>query len=138
MPIKGTYYNATLGAAPTLSSQLGYVLYNTIATVFPSTNGLITSISLTPGTWIISWLIGITYTTLPPALGIYISSSPSFPGPQIPFSTTQTGESVSQFSTVYSTATSITLNIFISYTGGSGLGFSTGTNLSYAKTIRIA
>jgi hypothetical protein len=55
MPIKGTYYNATLGAAPTTSGQLGGLqtasfLTNTlVGQQFTNTY----SISLSAGSWII-------------------------------------------------------------------------------------
>ncbi len=51
MPIKGTYYKATLGAAPTTSSQLGGYISGTFITGV--TPGNIYSMSLTPGSWII-------------------------------------------------------------------------------------
>jgi hypothetical protein len=54
MPIKGTYYNATLGAAPTTSAHLGYwVQGSLIATSTSGTANTIWSISLDPGSWII-------------------------------------------------------------------------------------
>jgi hypothetical protein len=59
MPIKGTYYNATLGAAPTSSSHLGFFGASTnITTTQATTNGggfLIGSITLpSAGTYLIS------------------------------------------------------------------------------------
>jgi hypothetical protein len=56
MPIKGTYYNATLGAAPTTSGQLGFVT-GTIGSNISLAPNVATDIcnsgSLQPGTYIV-------------------------------------------------------------------------------------
>jgi hypothetical protein len=63
MPIKGTYYNATLGSAPTLNTQLGFKRLG----VFPTTPSAYTAstvvsngntinlqqVSLEPGSWLL-------------------------------------------------------------------------------------
>ena len=69
MPIKGTYYNATLGAAPTTSGHLGYwVQGSLIATSTSSSPNTIYSISLAPGNWIVvgnaTFQVGVTYAAL--------------------------------------------------------------------------
>ena len=63
MPIKGTYYNATLGAAPTNNTlTLGSLITSTIISLSSSAvpNSL-NSLALTPGSWII--IGNLTYNT---------------------------------------------------------------------------
>ena len=55
MPIKGTYYNATLGAAPTTSAHLGGITGGTLITSSIGANSptSILSITLSVGAWIL-------------------------------------------------------------------------------------
>jgi hypothetical protein len=64
MPIKGTYYNATLGAAPTTSAHIGYVTSQVIsATQINSiTSGTAIStpgISLSSGVYMVNCYLGL-------------------------------------------------------------------------------
>ena len=70
MPIKGTYYNATLGAAPTTSGQIGYILVSPSSgwTQGTLSNGEAIFATFTipvSGTWLISFgiVIGSTAVT---------------------------------------------------------------------------
>jgi hypothetical protein len=79
MPIKGTYYNATLGAAPTTSAHIGYTTFLGLTTSVPvsssGTNPGIT-LTLTPGVWICSYAVRIFATSGSPvatSLAAYMS-----------------------------------------------------------------
>ena len=74
MPIKGTYYNATLGAAPTTTSHLGYTIMavnnanNTTSTT--SAKDMVSFVIPTAGTWLINFMGGWSAGAAPANLSI--------------------------------------------------------------------
>ena len=154
MPIKGTYYNATLGAAPTSNTQLGFV--NTITTSFitnttaSTTNSPLnygTFIISTPGVWIVNYMMYGGSSSNPQATVLVYSNAIGFPSnigtSTAPFAETAlapvaglsgTNAVVASGSFVTTITTSVTFDVYINIFVGT---IATFRGWSYVQATRI-
>ena len=145
MPIKGTYYNATLGAAPTTSAQLGGTIQPTVTYTgnasVSSANGVYNQGSFTfntSGTWIVTFYMAALVTTPPDAvLSIFGGASP-YTAVSCPFVTTNSGSApniacYASGSFVCTTTVSITFQLFINVFSGAMFTNSGASNVIFTR-----
>jgi hypothetical protein len=153
MPIKGTYYNATLGAAPTTAGQLGHIKQLTLGSTYavPNTsspsNPFGATISLEPGTYIMchQYQFKAATATASVITSIFINSFLTT-GQNIGcYGLNPANQSVSNSSNnnyilnmsgIFTTTVSNTLTqeMFVTYTGGA---LNLLTNSTYVSVVRI-
>jgi len=134
MPIKGTYYNATLGAAPTTTDHLGYTLSSgTISGT--ATNGTLASISITnAGTYVISYSLNGNMGTTPTVFSVTISGN-NATNYNNGFFTFQTGYFCITGSDILTCTASSSIALSVYIVGGSGISFI--SSQCFFKTVRI-
>ena len=113
---------------------MGSLITGTIAASFPSTNGTIASIYCPAGIWLITWNIGVTFSTAPTYIISYVVGLNI---PQFSYTPGFTSSVKNCLSIIqsYSTGTSFTMQV--QYTGGSGFSLSGAGELSYINAVRI-
>ncbi len=106
-----------------MSSHLGNIINSTItqnADIVISSSTNQGSVTVPTGTYILTVLFGLKYTTAPTLVGIYLTG---IPGPQFPFGipNQNTGTITCSASVVVKFTASSIIELFVQYTGGSGL-----------------
>ena len=123
MPIKGTYYNATLGAAPSTLAHLGYVINSNLSTsadVAVTTNTSLGYLTVGAGIYLLTIFIGLKYTTAPSLIGIYLGGVSTV---QFPFGipNQNTGSITCNGSLIITKTSNANIDLLVQYFGGSGV-----------------